>query len=153
MIVYLSVFVPQEHSNEKWSFLFSLSMSTMYLDFCFFGFFSSHGWMWELDHKEGWMSKNWRLNCGAGEDSWQSLALLRRSNQSILEEINPVYSLEWLKCWGWSSNTLADEKSQLIGKDPAAGKDWGQEEKEVREDEMVGWYHWVNVHEFEQAQR
>ena len=45
MIVYLSIFVPQEHSNEKWSFLFSLSMSTMCLDFCFFGFSSSHGWM------------------------------------------------------------------------------------------------------------
>ena len=65
MIVYLSIFVPQEHSNEKWSFLFSLSMSTMCLDFCFFGFSSSHGWMWELEHKEDWMPKNWwfELRC------------------------------------------------------------------------------------------
>ena len=46
---------------------------------------------------------------------------------------------------------MADEKSQLIGKDPAAGKDWGQEEKELTEDEMVGWYHWLNEHQFEQA--
>ena len=93
------------------------------------------------------------LNWGAREDSWESLALQRRLNQSILEEINPIYTLEGLKCWDWRSNTMADEKSQLIGKDPAAGKDWGQEEKEVTEDEMVGWYYWVNGHEFEQAQR
>ena len=45
-----------------------------------------------------------------------------------------------------------DVKSQLIGKDPDAGKDWGQEEKGMTEDEMVGWNHWLfNGHEFEQA--
>ena len=42
-----------------------------------------------------------------------------------------------------------DVKSWLIGKDPDAGKDWGQEEKGVTEDEMAGWHHWVNGHEFE----
>ena len=45
-----------------------------------------------------------------------------------------------------------DVKSRLIGKDPDAGKDWRQEEKEAIEDEMVGWYHWLNGHEFEQTQ-
>ena len=44
-----------------------------------------------------------------------------------------------------------DAKSQLIGKDSDAGKDGGQEEKGVTEDEMVGWHHWLNGHEFEQA--
>ena len=44
-----------------------------------------------------------------------------------------------------------DAKSQLIGKDPDAGKDLGQEEKEVAEDEVVGWYHRLNGHEFEQT--
>jgi len=39
----------------------------------------------------------------------------------------------------------------LIGKNPDAGKDWGQEEKGTTEDEMVGWYHWLNGHEFEQT--
>ena len=43
-----------------------------------------------------------------------------------------------------------DVKSRLIGKDPDAGKDWRQEEKGTTEDEMVGWYHWLNGHEFEQ---
>ena len=43
-----------------------------------------------------------------------------------------------------------DAKSQLTGKDSDAGKDWGQEEKGVTEDELVGWHHWLNGHEFEQ---
>jgi len=43
-----------------------------------------------------------------------------------------------------------DEKSQLIGEEPDAGKDWGQEEG-MTEDEMVGWHHWLNGHEFEQT--
>ena len=42
----------------------------------------------------------------------------------------------------------SDAKSWLIGKDPDAGKDWGQEEKGTTEDEMVGWHHWLNGHEF-----
>ena len=44
-----------------------------------------------------------------------------------------------------------DAKSRLIGKDPDSGKDWGQEEKGVAEDEMVGWHHWLNAYEFEQT--
>ena len=44
-----------------------------------------------------------------------------------------------------------DAKSLFIGKDPGARKDWGQEEKGVTEDEMVGWHHWLNGHEFEQT--
>ena len=44
-----------------------------------------------------------------------------------------------------------DAKSWLTGKDPDAGKDWGQEEKGTTEDEMVGWHHWLDGREFEQA--
>ena len=73
----------------------------------------------------------------------------RRSNQSILKEISPEYSLEGLmlklKLW------LPDAKNWLIGKDPDAGKDWRQEEKGTTEDEMVGRHHWLDGHEFEQA--
>ena len=57
----------------------------------------------------------------------------RRSNQSILKEINPEYSLE-----GIAIIWIPDVKRQLIGKDSDAGKDCGQEEKETTEDEMVG---------------
>ena len=45
-----------------------------------------------------------------------------------------------------------DEKNWFIGKDPDAGKDWRHEEKGTTEDKMVGWHHWLNGHEFEQAQ-
>ena len=55
-----------------------------------------------------------------------------------------ILSVLWkLTCLYWSS--------QLIRKDPDAGKDWGQEEKGATEDEMVGWHHWLNGHEFEQT--
>ena len=55
------------------------------------------------------------------------------------------------KDWGWSWNSNywpPDAKSWLILKDPDAGKDWGQEEKRTAEDEMAGWHHWLNGHEF-----
>ena len=73
----------------------------------------------------------------------------RRSNQSILKEISPEYSLEGMKLPYFSH--LMRTKGWLIWKDPDAGKDWEQEEKGMTEDEMVGWHRWLNGHEFEQA--
>ena len=77
----------------------------------------------------------------------------RRSNQSIQKEINPEYSLEGLNwCWSWISNTLASWwENWLIGKDPDAGKDWGQKEKMATENEMIEWHHCFNRHECEQT--
>ena len=76
----------------------------------------------------------------------------RRSNQSILKEISPEYSLKRLMLklkllilWP------PDAKSWLLGKDLDAGKNWRQEEKGMTEDEMVGWHHWLNGYKFEQA--
>ena len=75
--------------------------------------------------------------------------MARRSNQSILKEINPEYSLEGTDAEGEAPILWPpDVKNWLIGKDANAGKDWRQEEKGTKEDEMVGWHHW---HEFEQA--
>ena len=74
----------------------------------------------------------------------------KRSNQSISKEINVDYSLERLDAEApilWPP----DVKCWLTGKDPDAGKDWGQEEKGATEDEMVGWHHQLNGHEFEQT--
>ena len=67
----------------------------------------------------------------------------RRSNQSILKEINPEYSLSGLMLKLKLPPTVwpPDVKSQLIRKDPDARKDWRQKEKGVAEDEMVGWHH------------
>ena len=75
----------------------------------------------------------------------------RRSNQSILKEINPEYSLEGLMLklklhYFGSLMVRADSK-----KDPGSGKDWGQEEKGVTERDLVGWYHPLSGHEFEQT--
>ena len=73
----------------------------------------------------------------------------RRSNQSILKEINPEYSLEGLML---KLKTLIlwppYVKNWLIGKDPDAGKDWRWKERRMTEDEMVGWHHQHKGHEF-----
>ena len=81
----------------------------------------------------------------------------RRSNQSILKEISPEYTLEGLmlklKLQHFKTSIFwpPDVKTWLIGKDPDAGKDWRREEKGMTEDEMVGWHHRLDEHEFEQA--
>ena len=83
---------------------------------------------------------------------YQTLWTGWRSNQSILKEINPEYSLEGLMLKApilW----LPDGKNWLIGKDPDTGKDWRQEEKVGTEDALVGWHHQLNRHEFEQIPR
>ena len=105
--------------------------------------------MWELDHKaEHQIIDAFELWC------WRRLLRVpwtAGSNQSILKEISPEYSLEGLMLklklpilWP------PDAKNWLIGKDPNAGKDRKQEEKGMTEDEMVGWHHQLNGHEFEQ---
>ena len=100
--------------------------------------------MGELDHKEEkaerWRTDAFQLWC------WRRFLRVpwaaRRSHWSILKEINSEYSLEglMLKCqYLWP----LDAKNWLIGKDPDAGRDWGQEEKGMTEDEMAGWHHWL----------
>ena len=88
------------------------------------------------------------LNCGVGEDSLSSLDC---------KEIQPVHP-KGDQSWVFNGRTDVeaetpilwppDAKSWLIGKDPDAGKDGGQEEKGTTEDEMVGWHHWLNGHGF-----
>ena len=73
----------------------------------------------------------------------------KRSNQSILKEINPEYSLEGLMLKLQYFSHLM--QSQLLRKDPDAGKDCREEQKATTEDEMVGWHHQLSGHEFEQA--
>ena len=77
----------------------------------------------------------------------------RRSNQSILKEINPEYTLERvmlkLKLQYFGS---PDAKSWLTGKNSEAGKDWGQEQKAETGDEMVGWHHWLSGHDLSELQ-
>ena len=72
----------------------------------------------------------------------------RRSNQSILKEIILGCSLEGLMLKLKLQYSAPDEKSWHIGKDPDAGRDWGQEEKGMTKDEMAGWHHRVDGYEF-----
>ena len=74
--------------------------------------------------------------------------MARRSNKSILKEISPECSLEGLVEAETPILWPPDAKSWLIGKDPDAGKNWGQEEKGMTEDEMVGWHHRIDGHGF-----
>ena len=116
-----------------------------------YGSSSSHVWMWELDHKEGWEPKNWCFwTVVLGEDSWESLGL--QGDQ----QVHPKGNQSWIfigRTDGvaeapilWPPNV----RSQFILKDPGSGKDWRQE-KQTTEDEMVGWHHRLNRHESEQA--
>jgi len=115
-----------------------------------FGFSSSHVWMWELDYKESWALKNWCF--------WTMI--LERTLESPLNsrKIQPVHPRR-NQFWIFIGRTDAqaeipivwppDVKNWLIGKYFDAGKDWRQQEKGMTEDEMVGWHHQLNGHEFE----
>ena len=109
------------------------------------GFSSGHVWMWELDHKESLVLKNlffWTV-------------VLEKTLDSPLDckEIKPVHhkgNLSWILIRRTDAEAQIPwpphAKSWLIRKDPDAGKDWGQEEKEMTDDEMVGWHHRLNGH-------
>ena len=114
-----------------------------------YGFSSSHIWVWELDHKEGWAPKNWFFWTVCWRRLLRAPWTARRSKYSILKEVNPEYlfigrtDAEGPKIWA------PDGKSRLISKGPDARKDWRQEEEGMTEDEMVGWHHRLSGHEFE----
>ena len=104
-----------------------------------YGFSSGHVWMWELDCEEGWVQKNWCF--------WT--VVLEKTLESPLDckEIRPVHP-KGDESWVFTGRTDVeaetpilwppDAKSWLIGKEPDAGKGWGQAEKGTTEDEMAG---------------
>ena len=103
---------------------------------------------WTIKKAECWRLIAFELWC------WWRLFRIpwtaRRSNHSILKKISPEYSLEGPDAEAeapvlWSP----DAKNWLIWKDPDSGKDWRRQEKGMAEDEMVGWHHRLNGHEFE----
>ena len=101
-----------------------------------YSFSSSHVRMWELDHKEDWVPKKWCF--------W--IVVLEKTLESLLDSKIKSVSPKGNQAWVFIGRTDAEAsilwppnaKSQLIGKDPDAGKDWGQKEKRATEDEMVG---------------
>ena len=121
--------------------------------------FSSHAWIWELDHKEGWVPKkeaqepkNWCFWTVVLEETLES-PLDCKENKPV----NPKGNQTWIFTGRTDAEAeasilwLPDSKNWVIGIDSDAGKDWGQEEKGMTEDEMVGGHHWLNGHEFEQT--
>ena len=98
------------------------------------GFSRSHVWMWELDHKEGWVLKNW---------CFQTVEKTLKSPLDCKEikPVNPKGNQSWIVIGRTDAEAPIlwppDVKSQLTGKDCDAGKDWRQEEKGTTEDEMV----------------
>ena len=105
-----------------------------------------------VDRKESWVLKN---SC-----FWT--VVLEKTLESLLDskEIQPIHpkgNQSWIFIRRTDAEAEApvfwppDVKNWLITKDPDAGKDWRQEEEEMTEDEMIGWHHQLNEHEFEQA--
>ena len=103
---------------------------------------------WTIKKAECWRTDAFEL-C-----HWRRLLAVpwtaRRSNQSILKEISPEYSLEGLMLKPQYSSYMM-WRTDSLEKTLMTGKDWRQEEKGTTEDEMVGWHHWLDGHEFEQA--
>ena len=105
-------------------------------------FSSSHVQMWELDHKEGWVLKNWCFWTVVLEETLESPL-----NCNEIKSVNPKGNQFWIFIGRTDAEAkapvlwLRDSKSRLISKDPDAEKDWRQEEKGTTEDEMVEWPH------------
>ena len=119
-----------------------------------YGFSSSHVWMWELSYKESWALKNWCFWTMVLEKTLESPL-----NCKEIQPVHPKGNQSWMFIGrtdieaGTSILWPLDAKSWLIGKDPDADKDWRKEKKGTTEDEMVGWHHRFNGHEFEQTGR
>ena len=115
-----------------------------------YGFSSGHVWMWELNCEESWVPKNWCF--------WTVVLEKTLENPLDCKEIQSVHP-QGDQSWVFIGRTDAEAetpiiwpphaKSWFIGKDPDAGRDWGQEEKGMTEDEMAGWHHRLDGHEFE----
>ena len=115
-----------------------------------YGLSSGHVWIWELDCEESWVPKNWCF--------WTMV--LEKTPESPLDckEIQPVHP-KGDQSWVFIGRTDVEAetpilwpphaRSWLIRKDPDAGRDWGHEENGTTEDEMAGWHHQLDGHEFE----
>ena len=108
--------------------------------------------MLDLDHKEGWMLKNWCFRTGVLEKTLESPLDCKE-----IKPVNPKGNQPWIFIRRTDAEAEAwilwppDVKSWLTGKDPDAGRDWKEVEKEAAEDEMVREHHQLNGHEFEQT--
>ena len=134
---------PRQHIKKQRHYFANKGPSSQSYGFC-----SSHAWMWELDHKEGWALKNWCFWTVVLESTldWKEIKPVNpKGNQSWIFIERTDTEAEAQKLWS------PDVKYWLTGEDPDSGKDWVQEEKGTTEDKMAGWHHQLNGHEFEQV--
>ena len=117
-----------------------------------YSFSRSHVWMWELDHKESLVPKNWCFWTVVLEKTLESPLDFKE-----IKSVHPKGNQSWIFIGKTDVEAETpilwppDGKNRLTGKDPDAGKDWRQEEKGTTEDEMVGWHQRLDGHEFEQV--
>ena len=117
-----------------------------------YGFSSSQLWVWRLDHKEGWALKNCCF-CTV----FLEKTLVTPLDSKEIKPVNPKGNQWWIftgRTDAGAESTILwppDAKNWLIRKDPDPGKYWRWEEKGKTEDEVVGWNHQLNGHEFEQT--
>ena len=115
-----------------------------------FFFSSSHVCMWELDYKESWAQKNWCFWTVELENILESPLDCKE-----IKPVNPQGNQSWIFIGRTDAEAETpilwppDAKNWLTGKDPDAGKDWRWEEKGMTKDEIVGWHHQLDGHEFE----
>ena len=113
---------------------------------------TSHVWMWELDHKESWVPKNWCFWTVVLEKTLESPLHCKESMP-----VSPKGNQSWIFIGRTDAEAetpilwLPDVKNWHIGTDPDAGKNWRWEKQGTTEDEMAGWHHQLDGHEFEQA--
>ena len=138
---------PRQHIKKQRHYFVDKGPSSQSYDFS-----SSYVWMWELDYRESWAWKNWCF--------WTVVLEKTLENSLDCKEIQPGHP-QINQSWIFIGRTDAeaeililwppDAKKWLIWKYPDAGKHWKHEKKGTTEDETVGWHHWLNGHEFEQA--
>ena len=142
-----SYYIPRQHIKKQRHYFTNKCLSSQS-----YGFSSSHVWMWELDYKESLALKNWCFWTVVLEKILESPLDCKE-----IQPVNPKENQSWIFIGRPDAEAATpilwppDVKSWLIGKDPDGGKDWRREEKGMTEDEMVGWHHWLDGHEFEQS--
>ena len=144
LMSHISYDQPRQHIKKQRHYFVNKSPSSQSYDFS-----SSHVWMWELDYKESWMMKNWCFWTVVLEKTFESPLDCKE-----VKPDNPKGNQPWILIGRTDDEAETpilwppDVKSWFIWKDPDDGKDWRQEDKRMTEDEVVGWHHQLDGHEF-----